>query len=352
MSFDRMKERPDFVSRLPDRPQASEGYSPQALKAVFDRGALALRAYLNEDLLCQLEAKGEGVSAAERLGSAAIDGLKGNTVHAQIAALKVLADALREDLRLAATGEIPDGSLGEEKLSEELRDRLEKQNGQGLFYKVFSQNGIFEFVAPQKGCYRFRFTGAGGAGTLVNPLGKPTGVYECEGGPGGAHGELLREMAEGDKVTLIVGKGGVPYGGFALGQELSATEYDGNYLSNRLDSFPGGDTELIFPDGERLVAMGGDRAAGPVGVRSYHLKSILSVSRRSVPVNPFGGQWLSCGADSSAGQGGRNGEAPGIGGGGEGGRLRFEEDARYVVEALPASGADGAVVIDYIGGTE
>ncbi len=352
MKFNRMEDALDFISRLPDRPSLSEGYTPEKIKAEFDKGVQALKEYINEDLLRQLEANGAGSSAAERLGSATIRGLKGKNVYDQLAALKELADTLREDLNSAVTGAIPDGSLGEEKLTSPLRDLLHAKESHGFRCVSYTQRGAYTFITPRAGLYRIRLVGGGGAGTLINPLAQPVGSYDCHGGASGACGEFFRYMEKGARMSMVIGQGAFPRREITLGQVLDTQEMEEGHFEWLMLSQEGGSTEIYFTNDIRVVAEGGSREGGPVGVRTYELGDTPVMCYSGAHQNPWGQERIAMGADSLLGQGGRRGKAPGNGGGGEGGRIRFETETRFVVEKLPTAGGDGAVFIEYIGGDE
>lgn len=350
MKFNRMEDALDFISRLPDRPTLSEGYTPEKIKAEFDRGVQALKKYINEDLLRQLEANGAGSSAAEKLGSAMISDLKGKTVYEQIVALKGLADSLREDLKNAVTGEIPDGSLGEEKLSSSLRDMLHAKDVQGLRCHSYTQQGVYTFTAPRAGLYRFRMVGAGGAGTLINSSGEPVGSFDCHGGPSGAYAEFCRYLEKDASVSMVIGRGGAPVPEVTLGQVLDLEELGEDFFTWMLAAQQGESTEIYFSDTVRIAADGGNRGGGPVGVRTFDLGDTPVICYSGAPESLWGRERIAMGADSFLGVGGRRGKAPGFGGGGEGGRIRLETATKFVVEKLPAAGGDGAVFIEYVGG--
>lgn len=78
------------------------------LKAQWDSQASELKATLNK-LIADLE-KTTSTSGAEQIGSAPISGVAGGNVYAQLVALKALLDA-------TVTGDIPDGTITDAKLS-------------------------------------------------------------------------------------------------------------------------------------------------------------------------------------------------------------------------------------------
>lgn len=97
------------VADLADKPNQS-GMTAAQVKAQFDAAPNELRVAVNE-LIDLLLAATTGDSGAHNIGSAAIDGVSGSTVHAQLASLKELINA-------AAIGDIPDGSITPAKLAE------------------------------------------------------------------------------------------------------------------------------------------------------------------------------------------------------------------------------------------
>ena len=132
MAFSQMNEDIAYVSRLDDEPSESAGMSAAALKAEFDRAGLALKSYINEVLLPELE--GEG--AAGKLGFSEVSGLTGaGSIQEAIAALeRQLHDASMgsvapdrvDSLRLrdsaVTAGKIAPGAVTEEKLAAESVD--------------------------------------------------------------------------------------------------------------------------------------------------------------------------------------------------------------------------------------
>lgn len=348
MSFSRMMEATDHVARLPDCPAASEGYSPQALKAVFDKGATLVKEFINQVLLQELEANGAGASAAERLGSAYVEGLAGITVHQQIRSLKEALDRVEAQGEEAILGQIPDGSLGENKLDEALIALLYEKNKRTLCHKVYDKKGVYSFQAPAAGRYRIRGVGAGGAGNLLCPQGSPTGSFDGMGGPSGAYAEVNLHLEKGAPVSISVGSGGVPVG-HSVGQILSEVEYEGDYVANARYSAPGEDTEIHFSNEKRLLIHGGSDDPWGAKVQIYGAWEAAPITRRG---RSYAEEKKRAGADSALGQGGGDGVNAGMGGGGQGGRLYWGEDGDRRVLETPSAGSDGAVIIDYLGGEE
>ena len=90
------------------------GASFATTQELFDAAAVAIKAFLNSTLLVELEENTAGVSAAERLGSAAISGVTGTTVRAQIADLKSQMTAL-------ILGQIAAGTLTETEMADDMK---------------------------------------------------------------------------------------------------------------------------------------------------------------------------------------------------------------------------------------
>lgn len=80
----------NIISALANKPTVEGGLTPQAFKAKFDEGGLALKAFVNA-LLEELE----GTSSAAWLGITQISGLDATTVQGALAALKTLADTVQ-----------------------------------------------------------------------------------------------------------------------------------------------------------------------------------------------------------------------------------------------------------------
>lgn len=106
MAFTRVDDSASLVSQLDNKPNLMTGMTPAKLKAWFDDLGLALKSYINETLLAELE----GMSGAGNIGIGAITGLTAATVQGALAELKEAIDG-------ATTGQLPSGSVSTAKLA-------------------------------------------------------------------------------------------------------------------------------------------------------------------------------------------------------------------------------------------
>ena len=106
MAFTRVDNSASLVSQLDNKPNLMTGMTPARLKAWFDDLGLALKSYINETLLAELE----GASGAGNIGVGAITGLTAASVQEALEALKTAIDGV-------SVGSIPDGSLSTAKLA-------------------------------------------------------------------------------------------------------------------------------------------------------------------------------------------------------------------------------------------
>ncbi len=348
MSFSRMMQATDHVARLPDRPGAAEGYTPEVLKAIFDQGATQIKEYLNSVLLQELEATGRGTSAAEQLGSAWIEGLTGQTVHQQLCSLLEELEKVKTESQQALLGQIPDGSLTETKLDPNLAALIYKSEARACVHAAYTDHGDYRFVAPIQGRYRLRVVGAGGGGTLCCPQAVGSGGVDATGGPSGAYAETTVILNRGQILSVSVGQGGVP-AQYDVAQVLSNTEYYGNYIGQMLYSSPGGESAVYITAEQRLVAPGGDCTMEAVKAQAHGSWEERAVTRSGLRCATEADKVLRQGADSFLGQGGY-GDTVGIGAGGAGGRLSLDTDGNRRIVELPTRGGDGAVFIDFLGG--
>ena len=352
MKFTKLNDDLACVGALPDRPEAADGYTPDALKAVFDRAGLSIQTYLNQVLTRELEDYGKGASAAEKLGSAPIAGLRSHTVHAQLTELKEGLDTLekswQEELGQLVNGVLPAGSVGEDRLTDGVRDQLHGWESLSLRQTVLDTPGEHRFTAPRTGCYRFRLVGAGAAGTLVHPDAYGVGTYYGHGGGAGAWAEFTVAMQAGEVASVTVGKGGVAANAHP-GDTMTTTDYHTGYVANEAYSFPGGLTQVELGGGRWALAAGGDVTRERVVCITQGLPGVLCGSGAPHAYN--GATVLSVGADSAMGLGGAETLSAGYGAGGAGGSISFDGDDYYTVLLAPAPGGNGAVIIEYLGGT-
>ena len=76
MAFTRVTAATNNVSSLPNKPNEN-GYTASTLKAVFDTIGAALKTYINDTLLAELE----GTSAAGNIGITSITGMTADDVQ-------------------------------------------------------------------------------------------------------------------------------------------------------------------------------------------------------------------------------------------------------------------------------
>ena len=99
---------PDGLCDMEHYPTTPE--SESQARAHIQSMSNQLRDYINDTLLLALESKAAGQSGAERIGSAAIDSVFGDTVYAQIADIKAQIDNI-------VAGSVADGTITEHKLA-------------------------------------------------------------------------------------------------------------------------------------------------------------------------------------------------------------------------------------------
>jgi hypothetical protein len=103
----------DLISALADKP--SSGFGTTALlKQWFDKSPEELRVSLN-GLIDDLAATAAGVSGADNIGSAAISGVSGATVYAQLVSLKAVIDAATA-VGAIITAQLADGAVNSAKI--------------------------------------------------------------------------------------------------------------------------------------------------------------------------------------------------------------------------------------------
>lgn len=106
MAFTRVDNSASLVSQLDNKPNLMTGMTPAKLKAWFDDLGLALKSYINETLLAELE----GTGGAGNIGIDAITGLAAASVQGALEELKEAIDS-------ATTGQLPSGSVSTAKLA-------------------------------------------------------------------------------------------------------------------------------------------------------------------------------------------------------------------------------------------
>ncbi len=107
MPFDRLNKDLAIIAKLDDEPNDVTGLTAAELKGKFDEGGQALKEYINDSLLPALEGQG----AAGELGAAPFGRVTGTNVQDQ---LRQVADSVEQ----VALGQIPDKSIGSDKLAD------------------------------------------------------------------------------------------------------------------------------------------------------------------------------------------------------------------------------------------
>lgn len=100
------------IESLPDHPSA-DGINAETLKKAFDKSPNEIKDKLN-DVIDNLLSNTDNDSGADNIGSTAISGITGDTVQAQLEALKAFIDA-------AILGYINDGTITNAKLHSDIK---------------------------------------------------------------------------------------------------------------------------------------------------------------------------------------------------------------------------------------
>lgn len=106
MAFSRFTEDAEVISALDDKPNITDGLTPAALKAKFDKIGADLKDYLNNTLCDELETGGAG-----NIGIDTISGLEAANIQDALEELKAAIDD-------ATTGSLPAGSVTTAKLAD------------------------------------------------------------------------------------------------------------------------------------------------------------------------------------------------------------------------------------------
>lgn len=106
MPFERFLKNMEIVAQLDDEPNDVGGLTAGELKEKFDEGGQAVKEYLNGTLLPGLE----GEAAAGDIGALPFGKVTGTDVQTQ---LRQISDSVEQ----VALGQIPDGSIGADKLA-------------------------------------------------------------------------------------------------------------------------------------------------------------------------------------------------------------------------------------------
>lgn len=305
------------ISKLSDRPNIENGYTSDALKALFDKAGCDIKEYINSVLIEELASSADGMSGADKIGSGHIDLLDGDTVQEKLLELTSMIKEL-------TNGIIPDGSVTPEKFDPEIANFLTSAS---IRANVFTEPGSYTFTVERAGTYKFTLVG-GGAGGGVSP----SDSYHQLGGGGGASAILWRDMAQGDVCTVTVGKGGK---GLAVAGSLLQSV-----------ATAGEDTVLAINGGVAVTAQGAPfglevRAKAVGGTINYsggYPKAGDSYGSTSPDIE------FTIGGDSILGNGGAfDGDTAGIGGGGFAGSYHGSNVYRKGYD-----GGNGAVIIEYM----
>jgi len=88
MAIDRLLTDLNYHQSLPNQPKSEEGYTPEVLKALFDKAPNDIKDYINNVLIPALESTADGESGADQIGATAISDLSGTTVQAILESLR------------------------------------------------------------------------------------------------------------------------------------------------------------------------------------------------------------------------------------------------------------------------
>ena len=268
-SFTRLTEDLKFVSALPDKPRLENGFSAAVLKSVFDMASDIIKEHINSTLISELENTVLTESGADRIGCTPLGGdeFTAATVRGILSELKAKCDVINakidSSIKNIVMGAIADGSITEEKLAEELLQKITEASGMLLRCTSFTEPGNHTFTVPRTGFYRISVQGAGGGGTLNTDAPSADGRYECAGGPSGAFVQVLCELTKGDIYTVKVGAGGDGAGNslFSLNTVYPTADYTAIYKNSSTHHNSPGESSS-FTKGENAIhAPGGTRGS-------------------------------------------------------------------------------------------
>ncbi|MBQ9975907.1 MAG: hypothetical protein IJP16_05300 [Clostridia bacterium] len=220
--FTRLEGTLSHVSELPDIPTLENGYTPRALKGVFDRAGEEIREYINTVLLGEIEDKG-----AESVGVKAIETAKGATVQE-------ILEALALQVQEVANGAIPEGTVTPDKFVPSVASFITEGSPRAM---LFSEVGEHIFVPTRSGNYKISVQGAGGGGDTFGTYRIP-----CGGGSGAFCTGWLR-LEKGRSYRVVVGRGGSPITLNEQKKLIASAEKGG------ASGFYDGESELLFADG-------------------------------------------------------------------------------------------------------
>jgi len=313
----RFNDDVENISKLSDRPNIEDGYTAASLKALFDKAGVDIKKYINTVLLPELESTKAGESGADKIGSAPIASVPGNSVQAKL-------KALSEQINGIVNGTIPDGSVTPEKFSPEIAAFLTSAS---IRVNLYTEPGSHTFTVSRDGTYKFTVTGGGGGGGV-----DPDNTSHKLGGGGGATAVVFADLKSGDVCLLNVGAGG--HGLVVTGNSLTTHASDGTGSSLTVNG-------ALVATAEGGCAKKGKRAVATGGQINYS----GGYPKAGDYYGTTGGEIELCfGGDSKLGNGAAFSEdTPGIGGGGCCGR--------YYGSGIYGAGTDGgsgAVMIEYM----
>lgn len=109
MAIPKMTDDLKIIQKLSDLPNATDGLTAEELKAKFDEAAGLIKEYINSKLIPAIVAKNVGFSA--------IEGVSASDVQSAIA-------EVQRQVKDAASGSLPNGSVTKEKIETELLARM------------------------------------------------------------------------------------------------------------------------------------------------------------------------------------------------------------------------------------
>ena len=307
------------ISKLSDRPNIENGYTSHALKALFDNSGVDIKDYINNTLIEELMATEAENSGADRIGSAPIDTLPGNTVQEKLISVS-------EQINGLANATIPDGSITPEKFSPDIQAFLTSASLRGDF---FTEPGMFDYTPHKDGMYKITLVGAGAGGGI-----NPNAINIKFGGGSGAVCIKWMELYTTDVCKINIGAGGKGLVAREEGSLISHATSGGSTVFFVNDVIEG------YADGGKIgVSARGKAAGGQINIKGGFPKAgdIYGTTNGRIE--------FPIGADTCFGRGGgfADDEA-GIGAGGYAGE--YQGSGIYV---SGYDGGNGFGVIEYIG---
>jgi len=373
--FTPINEDLKFISALPDKPRLENGYTASLLKSIFDKASQIIKEHINSKLIPELESTALNESGGDRIGCTALgDEYIAETVRGILSELKGKCSALdkkiEDSVKDVILGSIADGSITEEKLSEELAEKLTAAARTVMNCLRFTTPGEHTFIPQKTGLYRISVQGAGGGGTLSTTSSwGVTGNYNCLGGPAGAFAEVICELTAGEVFNITIGQGGEGAGNsrFDMSMTYTDNDYYNNYeIDESYSNNPGGESSFGNASGS-IICPGGDRSDQnnyPV-ISGIFKDSTLMLEIGRVTEYHSGPSMQSDyftkdsdymrGCSSHFGYGGgvsltKGKYEPSYGAGGCGGLWRHEAAPETIQLTRKSDrGGDGIVIIEYIG---